>query len=212
MRTCLIMGIFFLACANDAPLYQNNYARNTDYKIAPETVTPHGVAVDRSGFEVELSDIDLVIDRAEVCLAKHFAEIDPYCVEQKKHCQPILKEHSHSEFWKCYDIMVGCNKYDRVKNGFDRSRFRVKIAPDWRYACDGQTMVFPCGVDPKPCRDKGLEPTPECPCSCRSTIQDSDIITTPQLIILAGELVRLTTGFNNPWNVPALENCANIIP
>lgn len=91
-----------------------------------------------------------------------------------------------------------------------RRQFKIKIAPDWHYACDGQTMVFPCRINPNACRNKGLEPTPECPCSCHSTIQDFDIITTPQLIVLAGELVRLTTGFNNPWNVPPITSCVNI--
>ena len=212
MRICLALGILLLACAQYTPMYQNDYARITDYKIDPDTVTPHGVDVDRSGFEVDLALIDTVVDKTEGCLAEHFDKLIPYCVEQKELCQPILKDRQHSEFWKCYDIIVGCNTYVRVKNGFKRSDFKIKITPDWHYACDGQTMVFPCGIDPKACVAKGLEPTPECPCSCRSTLQDYDIITTPQFQVLAGELVRLTTGFNNPWNVPPLSSCANISP
>lgn len=212
MHRATVLSFILMSCAPDTPLYRNHYARITDYKIEPNVTTPRGVLVDQSGLAIELSNVDLAIDRAEACVAEHFLEIAPFCALEKERCQPILKNRDHPEFWPCYDIVVGCNRHHRVKNGFERSLFRVKIAPDWRYACDGQTMVFPCGISPQACINKGLEPTPECPCSCRSTIQDSDIITTPQLVILAGELIRMTTGFNNPWDVPALAACANIIP
>lgn len=212
MRHLVISCFLVLACLPEQPVYQNNYARITNYPIQTDKITSRGVRLDQSGFVIDLIMVDAVIDQAERCLAKNFEAIALFCEQEKMVCQEIMKNNADARFWKCYDLMTGCNKYQRTSNGFDRSMFRVKIAPDWHYACNGQTMVFPCGVDPAACLAKGLEPTVECPCSCRSTIQDSDIITTPQLVILAGELIRLATGFNNPWNVPMLESCANISP
>ena len=212
MRYLAIIFIIVLSCAPKEPLYENDYARITDYQIKADKITPHGIAVDQSGFEINLLIIDLMIDKTERCLLDHFSEIAPFCEKQKNLCQEISRDSNHPEFWKCHDIAIGCSKYKRVEKGLDRSAIEIKIATDWRLACDQKTMVFPCGIDPKPCHDKGIEPTLDCPCSCRSTIQDSDIITTPQFQILAGELVRLTTGFNNPWNVPPISTCANIIP
>lgn len=212
MRILLALATLLIACGKDAPIYQNDYAKITDYKINPDTETSRGVAIDRSGFAIDIELVDTVINKTEDCLAEHLEELAPFCAEQKERCQPILKNHEYPEFWRCYDITVGCNTYKRIKNGFARKDLGIKIAPDWHYACDQATMVFPCGIDPQACINKGLEPTPECPCSCRSTVQEYTVITTPQFQVLAGELIRLTTGFNNPWNVPPLSSCANIIP
>lgn len=206
-RVCLIIILAFSCLANDT-FYQNNYARVTNYPIHLNATTAHGVRVDTSEFPVDLKKIDYIFDSVEQCLMDNFLKIAPFCAEIKIYCQNITNS-KHPEFWKCYDLLIGCQNYQRVKNGIDRQYIKVKIAPDWHYSCDENYMLFPCKIPIQGCLDKGLTPTPECPCSCRSTIQGSDIITTPELVILSGELVRLVTGFNNPWKMEPLKDCLN---
>lgn len=208
MSKTLFVILLAVSCVANDTCYQNHYARITDYAINSKATTPHGVHVDTSGFTVDLEKIDYIFDSVEQCLLDNFEKIAPFCEEKKTYCREII-DPQLSEYWKCYDLMVGCQNYQRVKNGLDRSCVKIKIAPDWHLSCDDRYMLFPCNIPIQGCLDKGLTPTPECPCSCRSTIQGSDIITTPELVVLSGELVRLITGFNNPWAVEPLKACPN---
>ena len=202
MRRLSLICILAICCvASDTP-YQNHYRRVTNYAIRADATTPHGVQVDTSGFEVNLERIDYIFDFVEQCLADNFPKIAPFCEDVKNQCQGDTG-------WRCYDFLIGCENYERIKDGIDRRAIKVKVAPDWHYSCNHEYAIFSCNIPDDGCLAKGLTPTPECPCSCRSTIQGSDLITTPELIALSGELVRLVTGFNNPWTVEPLKACPN---
>lgn len=85
--------------------------------------------------------------------------------------------------------------------------WKVIIPPDWHIGCLGKE-VFPCSVPKESCTQKGLEPTEECPCSCRGIIQDQNIIVTvPGLEIYKAVVVEYLTGSINPWADPVLEKC-----
>ena len=90
------------------------------------------------------------------------------------------------------------------------SCIKVKV-PDSLYqsSCSGE-WLFPCDVDDQYCRAKGIEPTEECPCDCRATVQDSNVIVTNhKLNLFRAELARMVTACNNPWLVPQLAPCLN---
>jgi hypothetical protein len=83
--------------------------------------------------------------------------------------------------------------------------FMVYVPDDWYVSeCSGQ-QLFPCGIvhanNYDICKvDKKLDTTKQCPCNCRATIQDENvIITTPNMYLLGMSLVRMMTGMNNPY-------------
>lgn len=207
-RLAITLLLFMAGCFETHQCYSNDYARITNYEIKPDVHTAKGIGVDTSGHNVDLEKIDQIFDAVEQCLLEHLPKIAPFCEKKKMECQKVNAKNTR-EFWTCYDLLVGCENYHRVKSGINRDCIKIKIAPDFRASCGGQYKVFPCRVPEQGCLDKGLMPTPECPCSCRSTIQDSDLITTPDFAVLSGELVRLLTGFNNPWTVDPLKTCLN---
>ena len=92
--------------------------------------------------------------------------------------------------------------------GMDRDRFEVMVPADvYISPCTG-SWLFPCDIDPQLCRDKGVEPTEECPCNCRGAIQnDRIILIAPDLVTYKLELVRLITRVNNPYSVEGLRKC-----
>ena len=97
---------------------------------------------------------------------------------------------------KCLDIMIKSNC------------ITVKVPLDlYQSPCTGK-LLFPCSIDEQICRDKGLEPTKECPCNCRGAIQDENIIVIePTLEIFKGELVQIMTGISNPWTHLRTSRC-----
>lgn len=84
----------------------------------------------------------------------------------------------------------------------------IKVPLDiYKSPCTG-VWLFECVIDPQLCIDKGLIPTSECPCNCRSAIQDDNVIVvTPTLETLKGELTRLMTGISNPWIYEDISVC-----
>jgi len=91
-----------------------------------------------------------------------------------------------------------------------RDCFSVVIPHDvYISPCSGQ-QLFPCDIDPIHCEEKGIIPTEQCPCNCRATIQDENIIiTTPNLLLFKAELIRMMTGINNIWDRKELVRCIN---
>lgn len=90
----------------------------------------------------------------------------------------------------------------------DLSCLRIKIPANWYISpCTGE-QLFPCDIPPWSCGMKGITPTDECPCACRAIIQYHDnIITTPNLKLYKGELVKLLTDYWNPWLIDGIKEC-----
>lgn len=208
-RLAITLLLFMAGCFEKHLCYPHDYARITDYEIKPDVRTAKGIGVDTSGHNVDLEKIDQIFDSVEQCLMENLDNITAFCQQVEVDCHKYRDRFKGEKFWRCFDSIIGCENYHRVKSGINRDCVKIKIAPDFRASCDGQYKIFPCRVPEQGCLDKGLVPTPECPCSCRSTIQDSDLITTPDFVVLSGELVRMVTGFNNPWAVNPLKTCLN---
>lgn len=188
--TAIFLFLIFVCGCNQPDCYWNNYRNITGYNINPSTETPNGIAVDTSGFDVDLEEIDRQVDSLENCLRTAFAE-NPFIDEETAELQDCRIDGY--EFRTEFDPEITINRDCLV----------VKIATDWSVSpCSGQ-QVFPCNIDPAVCEAKGIEVTEECPCMCRSMIQDENvIITTPDLYLFRGELARMITGCNNPWFDP----------
>lgn len=185
MRTLTILILLFSeGCADSDKCHNNNYQNITDYEITINSLTPNGINVDDSGFFVDLNELDRQVDEMEICVQNAFADGIDLETAQAQDCR--------MEGWNYRTDFFGIS----VK----RECLIVKIALDWYTSrCSGQ-QVFPCDINPQVCIDKGLEITNECPCQCRSMIQDENIIiTTPDLYLFRGELARMMTGCNNPW-------------
>jgi hypothetical protein len=162
--------LFAIFCGCQEPCYFNHYANVTDYPASPDAQTPEGIAVRTNGQEVDLEKIDALTDYVESCLG----------------------------------IPV------------NRDCLKVVVPNDWFLSCNKQNgefqQVFPCRINPQVCADKGLIINPDCvpgqlpneicpcPCSCRATIQDENVvITAPNLYLYSAELIRMVTGVNNIW-------------
>lgn len=187
MRTLTILIILFLAgCSDGKRCNNNNYQNITQYEIAVNSVTPGGVNVDDSGFFVDLEELDRQINEMEICVQNALSGGIDMATAETQDCR--------IDGWDY--------RTDFVDISVRRECLTVKISPDWRVStCSEEYMeVFPCEINPQVCIDKGLEITDECPCMCRSTIQDENVVvTTPNLYLFRGELARQMTGCNNPW-------------
>ncbi len=170
-----------LAAGCEPTCYDGHYANVTAYPIHASTRTPEGIAVDG---DLDLVELDRKTDAVEACLRGKYPD---------GHLPPELVEAAH-----CLS--------DRVDLDVHRDCLTVKVAPDWHVGCQGEQQ-FPCSVDPALCEAKGFTPTPECPCECRSAIQDNDaIVVTPDLRLFDNDLIRLQTSCNFIW-VPGLQEC-----
>lgn len=160
------------------PCYFNYYTNVTDYPISSDSRTPEGIAIRTNGQDVDLSKIDALTDYVESCLGI-----------------PVNRD--------CLSVVVPA---------------------DWYDSCEPQDgkiqQVFPCRVSPQLCIDKGLPPDPDCvpgqlpsedcpcPCNCRATIQDENVIVTaPNLRLYSAELIRMVTGVNNIWTDEEVVKC-----
>jgi hypothetical protein len=91
-----------------------------------------------------------------------------------------------------------------------RSCLTVVIAPDWYISSCTGVALFPCDMPQSSCDEKNLPQvqTEDCPCACRSILQNFDaIITTPYLENFKGELARLVTGNNGVWYDENVNGC-----
>ncbi len=191
------LGLAGLCCDDDKVCYEsNNYQSVTSYDVVPDTYTPKGIGIDNSdnpGWQLDPAEIDFMVDSLEECLNANFA------------ANPVIPDYVASpSVANCYrkDFSEGVN--------IERDCLTVKV-PDDLYSspCTGK-LLFMCDVDPQLCADKGFSPNPDCPCSCRATIQDSNcIITEPTLEVFKGELARMVTSCNNVWVVEQIVPCLN---
>lgn len=176
--------LLLLGCREPEWRYDGHFANVTAYSIAPTQMTPQGLNVDASGSWVDLAAIDAKVDAVEQCLQGLYPDgVLPATMVATGHC---LQNHFSP----------------RVH----REALVIKVAPNWHVGCSGEQQ-FSCAVDPQLCVDKGLVPTVQCPCQCRSAIQDQDIIvTTPDLRMLDHDLIRIVTSCNYIW-VDPLQGC-----
>lgn len=179
--------IFVFGCGT------NPYDRNVDQNVVSYAVnydahTPEGIPVDTSGQQVSMQEIDTRIDNVITCLTQKYPKGLPSDVMEKSSCL-----------------------YSNIL--IDRTQLGVKVAPDWHETpaqCDtigwGTMQAFPCSVDPQLCRDKGLTPSDECPCECRSAVlNNSIVVTTPNLHLFDDSLIRILTSCNNIWTTDLAE-------
>lgn len=167
--------------------YGGGYADVTSYPFQETSRTASGIALDDPLGQLDSPEVDRQTAAVEACLRARFpgGQLPPD-LARRADC-------------------LG----DRVDLVAHRACLRVQVAPDWRVGCAGQE-VFPCAVDPALCAAKGLRPTAECPCECRSAIQgDRTVVVTPDLRLYEGDLLRLQTGCNYVW-VPGLEECYGV--
>lgn len=180
------------SCVNDDCCDLYGYASQFHYDVRPSQSTSKGIAADLTGQDISLEAIDRLTDEVETCLRLAFGDppIIPEDVRQKAACRG-----------KTFRLPLA------------RECFVVKIPDDWELSCDQSQQVLPLKSTSyrppdKLCEDKGLEPTPECPCRWRAGIQDDNtIVVTPSLYLYKDPLIRMVTGCNNPWGHPVLAHC-----
>jgi hypothetical protein len=166
----------------------NVYDRNEDadvvsYSVNYDARTPSGIAVDSSGQQVSMQDIDARVDAVITCLAAKYPQGLPADTMKASSCLYS-------------NILV------------DRASLGVKVAPDWHVtapecsdvAWGGAMQVFPCTIDKALCDAKHLNLDPSCPCECRSAVLDNHVIvTTPDLYLFDDALIRVLTSCNDIW-------------
>lgn len=174
---------FFLFGCSVNPYDRNSYENVANYTINYNTVTPEGLKVDTSGQEVDLTQIDTQFNNVVSCLTNKFPNGLPTDVIAASHCT--------------YNNTI-----------IDKAQLGIKIAPNWHNTpstCGGTAgygpmEVFPCNVPNSLCEAKGLMVTPDCPCECRSAVLDNSIVvTTPNLYLLNDALIRILTSCNDIW-------------
>ena len=116
---------------------------------------------------------------------------------------PVYSEHMLLDLY----LLDGIVEYTELCLGItlDRSQAMVYVPSDvYISPCSGQ-QLFPCSIVEANGRDvchedKGLNTSEDCPCNCRSVIQDNSvIITTPDFRLLGMTLVMLMTSEINPY-------------
>ena len=186
----ILMCFFALAigCGSEndqCPRY--NFYNQFSYKVRPTIKTVRGIAVDLTGQDVSLNCIDKATSEVEKCLEETFGNPPrlPDDVRQKADC--LVETFALPLKRKC---------------------LTVKIPDDWTLSCEGTYQVLPQEAPAERCFEKGLTPTPNCPCRWRAGIQDdSVIVATPNLFLYKDPLIRLVTSCNNPWAHPSLAKC-----
>ena len=186
--TVLPLFLFSNCITEDSCPVVYRYQDQTNYEITPEFVTPSGLAVDPTGQDVSAALVDELTDKVERCLIEEFG--DP----------PVIPE----------DVMEkGMCRSNTFALPISRECLTVKVPDDWVMSCDQTQQLLPAPAPDQLCRDKGLEPSAECPCRWRAGIQDHQtIVVTPSFYLYNDPLIRIVTGCNNPWGHPALQRCA----
>lgn len=170
---------------DDCPNYR--YESNFRYENKVEETTPGGVRVDFTGQNLNPTLIDRAAQEVEECLIAQFGN-------------PVVIPPELMSAASCETAQPSLP--------YRRECLAVKIPDDWTMNCSGTEQVLPYGAPDQLCRDKGLNPTPECPCRWRVGTQDDHwIVATPNLRLLKAEMVRHFTGCNNAW-IGALATCS----
>ena len=162
----LIFTWFATSCQEEC--YWNNYSNFTDYSIEVDSYTPSGIGVDtdRGTFTVDLAALDERINKIESCIHEVMDE------------NPDFDDET-TEKGQCW----GEGKFYRDVWPFERLRrhcLKIKLVPPVYSECsDWQFIRATVDPDPELCREKGVEPTPTCPCLWRTAIQDENTIISP---------------------------------
>jgi hypothetical protein len=185
----IALAVLALSSCSNNPYARDLYEDVTSYRVHATARTPKGVAVAGA---LDLVEVDRRLDAVEACLARTFPG-------------GVLDQATRSD---------GHCLYPSFETRIARSAITVLEAPDWRWTAPecvpaGWDAQQQFGAAPAPlCAAKGIVATPACPCQWRGAIQgDSDLVTTPNMHLLAGDLIRLVTSCNNPWNSQQLAGC-----
>ena len=163
-------AIFLFQCGQkDEKCPRYNFYNQFSYKVRPTAKTAQGMAVDLTGQDVSLNQIDNLTNEVEKCLEDTFGNPPrlPDDVRQKADC-----------LVETFALPI------------KRECFVVKIPDDWAFSCDGTQQVLTQSAPAERCYEKGLTPTQTCPCRWRAGIQDDSIIVvTPNLFLYKDPLV-----------------------
>lgn len=163
-------------CSDEKNCYDNQFADITAFESNPDEITPNGVLVTTNGWITDLERIDLEIAYMEACLE----------MTLKRDCfEVIIPPEIH---------VSSCSREQLFECDIVEANYRYLLAIGYSEEVARERSDI--------CRyDKGLETSDECPCMCRATIQNENIIiTTPNLKLFSAELARMMTGELNVYN------------
>jgi len=188
MRILLLTVVVIVvgACTPHLPLRDFlYYFPQHAYAINPTQMTPKGIRVDAGG-PINLKRIDRVVDAVEACVTKTFGT------------PPKLPDvYKSATGASCVGLTFPLP--------FERSKFVIKIARDWKLSDDGTQQLLPLDAG-HGCEAKGQKP----PCMWRAIIVDEPltIVVPPSMYLLPDDLLRLNLGCLNPWFEQAMAVCA----
>lgn len=97
-RRWVLPALSLLTAACEMPCFPNSARNTTAYAIEPERTTPRGIAVDGSGFAVDLAAMDEIVDALEQCLG---TEIPRECLTVKIAPDWYVSPCSGAELFPC---------------------------------------------------------------------------------------------------------------
>jgi hypothetical protein len=157
--------------------YKNYYQNITSYKVSPNVITKSGFKVDTGGINVDIDALDSRLVSIENCLISIIKQTPVITEEQKNEWQCLKKEFEPEPIKRdCLVVKV----IEAVLSSCSEWEFIPVLAPD-QY-----------------CLDKGIIPTPECPCKWRLAVQNDNILITPPALYL-WDVTRIYTSCNNIW-------------
>lgn len=124
-----------------------------DQEVSINLVTPDGIQVDTSGYEIDAALLDKRVGKIEACILRVMAE------------NPIP-----DSAWQCIPANY---KPGPLKRGY----FTIKLVKPVIGCTSWQLLPIP--APDELCVDKGLPPDQHCPCMWRTAIQDENIILSP---------------------------------
>lgn len=164
--------------------YHNNFANITHLNVKPNLKTPKGIKVDNSsGQEIDLDKIDSRIDSMEMCFKDIVKDKLVLTDQQARDADCYRRE------FKLEDVTI------------KRNCLTLKIVKPVSSKCSDWQFIGVKADSDKGCLDKGLKPTPECPCQWRVAIQDQNVLVTPPALYL-WDIGRMVTSCNNVWKTP----------
>jgi len=184
----LLAFVLFLSscCSSNCP--KPGFQNVTNYKVYSDFVTPKGTKIDTGG---------LFSDKAQLqsLSVKWDSRIDAIsdCVQEVAKQNTVITAQQQNE-WGCLSNWMDTTPIKRCC-------FFIKVVQPVASQCQSTWQLLPDRAPDQFCQDKGLEPTPECPCRWRNASQDSLVIVTPPVMYLWA-LVELKTRCNNLWKSP----------
>lgn len=178
-RWSLVAAAWASCSVVDEPCYAiNGRLSYTVYNQSPQKQSPrYGFAVDDPQNQLSLEVLDATVASVLACLQKQW---------------PLMTSEDQEKGWCTGKPLLEAQQC-----------LVVQVPPDWYQSTCTGNQVFPCSVPAQSCRDKGQEPTAECPCACRAIIQGQDtVVTAPNLELFPARLTELLTGCDQIWETP----------